>query len=299
MTALDARNAASLAERAGLPARNDFDLVELRTRPPYWGWVECANGADRFHMLLGGADDAVAMRFFWNGGYERATLAAWATLVRRGGWAVDVGAHTGAYTLAAFAAAGGAARVASFEPHFMNFARLNLNLRANGFPTTSAYMLAVGARGGVQPFTVRTSLDYLTTGGTIGTAAGGTTTNIQVVALDEFLPRSVRPEVRLVKIDVEGFEAECLAGMRGLLEEASPTLIFECIDRAAGAAVQAALAAYAYRFFQVDDRDGSIEEVREIAPQLDAERRPLMHRLNRIATPAEDADALLRLLETA
>src|SRR5262245_7455523 len=199
MTDIDARNAASLAERAGLPARNDFDLAALRSRPPYLGWVSCANGADRFQTLLGGEDDGVALRFFWNGGYERATLAAWGRLARRGGWIVDVGAHTGAYTLAAFAAAGGAARVASFEPHFMNFARLNLNLRANGFPTANAYMLAVGARNEVLPFTVRTGPDYLTAGGTIGAAEGGTTTSTRVVALDAFLPPALRRDVRLIK----------------------------------------------------------------------------------------------------
>ncbi|MGH8702461.1 MAG: FkbM family methyltransferase [Burkholderiales bacterium] len=296
MTSIDARNAAALAARSMLLERNDFGIRELLSKPPFWGWVPCANGADRFDMLLGGADDAVALRFFWNGGYERTTLAAWAWFARRGGCIVDIGAHTGAYTLAAFAAARGTSPVLSFEPHFMNFARLNLNLRANGFPTANAFMLGVGARSEILPFTIRTSLDYLTTGGTLGAAEGGFTRDIQVVALDEFLARQVRQSVRLVKIDVEGFEGQCLAGMSALLEEAGPTLFFECIERRSGAEVQAILEDYGYRFHLVDDSSGAVVEVGEIEPQLDAAGRPLMHRLNRVATRAAEPDWPARAL---
>lgn len=296
MTDIEARNAASLAERAALPALNEFGITELLAKPPYWGWVRCANGAERFQMLLGGADDGVALRFYWNGSYERTTLAAWGWFARRGGCIIDVGAHTGAYTLAAFAAAGPGSRVVSFEPHFMNFARLNLNLRANGFPTADACMLGVGASDEILPFTIRTGLDYLTTGGTVGSREGGFTQNIRVVPLDEFLPRELRPTVGLVKIDVEGFEAQCLAGMHALLEEAHPTIFFECIDGTAGAEVQATLTDYGYRFYLVDDRDGSVSAVDEIVPQLDASGRPLMHRLNRVATRDENPDWVERAL---
>jgi FkbM family methyltransferase len=172
----------------------------------------------------------------------------------------------------------------------MNFARLNLNLRANGFPTIDACMLGVGARDEILPFTIQTGLDYLTTGGTVAVRQGGFTTGIQVVPLDEFLPREIRSTVGLVKIDVEGFEAQCLAGMHSLLEESHPILFFECIDRTAGAEVQAILEDYGYRFYLVDDRDGSVSEVDEVSPQLDAAGRPLMHRLNRVATRDESSD---------
>jgi FkbM family methyltransferase len=299
MTDIEACNAASLAARAVLPPLSEFGISELLAKPPYWGWVPCANGAERFYMLLGGRDDGVALRFFWNGSYERTTLAAWSWFARRTACIIDVGAHTGAYSLAAFAAAGTASRVISFEPHFMNFARLNLNLRANGFPTVNACMLGVGAREEILPFTIRTGLDYLTTGGTIGSGNGGFTTSIRVVSLDEFLSRGLRPTVGLVKIDVEGFEAHCLAGMHALLEEARPTVFFECIDRTAGAEVQAILADYGYRFYLVDDRDGSVSAVDEIVPQLDAAGRPLMHRLNRVATRDENTDWVERALGPA
>ena len=69
----------------------------------------------------------------------------------------------------------------------MNFARLNLNLRANHLTTDNNFMLGVGEKNKMLPFSISTSLEYLSTGGSIGDRDEGLTRNIQVVALDSFL----------------------------------------------------------------------------------------------------------------
>ena len=75
--------------------------------PELFDWVNCDVGVEnKFHMFLGGKDDGVALRFFWNGSYEKYTLKIWSELAKKiKGFALDIGAHTGCYSLAALAAA--------------------------------------------------------------------------------------------------------------------------------------------------------------------------------------------------
>jgi len=277
-------NAEALAKRATLPASNHFSIQELLAMPPYFGWVECDSGGGRFRMLLGGNDDAVALYFFWNGVYEETTLKLWAQFAKATELALDIGAHTGSYTLAA-KAANPDISVACFEPHFMNFARLILNLRANRLGTGNAFMQAVGAKNETLPFSILTPLDFLTSGGSIGARPKGQTTMVQVVAMDTFLPDAFKPKVGLVKIDTEGFEGACLEGMRGVLAVAQPVIFFECIEAKSGADVQNILAGFGYRFFEVDDNVGTVSAVTSVSPHLDERGKPVYGRLNRIALP--------------
>ncbi len=288
---VDQLNQQALSSRSGLAEFNHFNIKELGSKPAYFGFVVCKNGNDAFSMLLGGSDDGVAMRFFWNGCYEKATLLAWAHFARKSDVIIDVGAHTGSYTLAAVAASPQAI-VISFEPYYMNFARLNLNLRANGFPTNRAYMLGVGAKNEVLPFSVSTSIDYLSTGGSIGQRENAQTSNIQVVALDRFIKAPIIPKIGLIKIDVEGHEGSCIAGMAGIIQNARPVIFFECIDAAAGKAVQDGLQPNDYVFYEIDDDANTIAATESVVPRLDDDGRPLMNRLNRIAIPREKVDLL-------
>ena len=276
-------------KRRSLPQYNDFALAELQSLPKFFDWVTCRTGTGaEFRMFLAGGDDGVALRFYWNGRYEAHTLKLWSSLAARlEGIKIDIGAHTGAYTLAALAA-NRENVVLTFEPHFMNFARLNMNLRANGFSTKRSYMLAVGERPEKKTFSIATDIDYLSTGGSIGARNGAFNTEVQVVHIDGLLTRDHHKNVSLVKLDVEGYEPACLAGMMNVLRESRPTLFFECIDEAAGAACEQVLSALGYHFFEVDDLAGRITAVERISPTKDSRGKVVMHRLNRIASVTPD-----------
>ena len=99
--------------------------------PKYFGWVSyCINKNLNIKLFLGGNDDGVALRCFWNNHYEEQAVKLWLELTQIEGIILDIGAHTGIYSLIANCSINKGA-VLSFEPYYMNFARLNLNLRAN------------------------------------------------------------------------------------------------------------------------------------------------------------------------
>jgi FkbM family methyltransferase len=283
MLPIEADNQKALAENARSLGRHDWPLKDLQAKPGYWGWVAGSAIKDiDFRMFLGGHDDGVALRWFWNRHYERMALGLWTVLAAQADLVVDIGAHTGVYSLAAWAARprGGAI---SFEPHFMNYARLNLNLRSNGFPTRLSAPLAISHQDGMVPFSIHTSLDYLGTGGAVGDQPGAMTFPVQARRLDSHLDSALWPRIAMMKIDTEGHEDDVLAGSAGLIERARPDLLVECTDAAVGTKLTRRLATLGYQFFVIDDRECAVQPAAEIAPALSG-GEPVMHLLNRLAT---------------
>ena len=82
--------------------------------PLFAGFVPCRALPDvRFAMFLCDNDDGVALRFLWNGVFEPMSLALGTTLARSAEIVLDVGVHSGCYTIAA-CRANQRARVLSF-----------------------------------------------------------------------------------------------------------------------------------------------------------------------------------------
>ncbi len=215
-----------IAYRNQLPNRNNYSISQINKLPIFFDWINCnPSRYSQFSMYLAGADDGVALRFFWNGQYENCTLKTWSYICSKSKIIFDIGAHTGAYTLTATSTNPNAS-VFAFEPHFMNFARLNLNLRKNGFNPNCAHMLAVGEKNEVAPFTVSSDISYLSAGGSIGARNNSHITQIQVIKLDDFFPQNMHEKIDLIKIDVEGFEGSCLRGMSKILKSSLPTIFF-------------------------------------------------------------------------
>jgi FkbM family methyltransferase len=289
-------NSKARTHRATLPTENNFNLQTLVGLPPFWGWVEhqSPDAAGPFRLFLGGNDDGVALRLFWNGRYERKTLALWMRLAQRHTLALDIGAHTGVYTLAAHAA-NPAINILSFEPDAQNYARLSLNLRANGCETTDAYMLGVSDMNGTSRFTTRVHSDYRSSGGTFEAVEDGHVSDVRVAALDSFLPAGVANSVGLIKLDVEGHEHAALSGMRNLIAQSRPTLVFECLSDTTAQAAGDMLGPLGYHFHEIDDAAQTVHEIAGLAPALDAGGSPVMSRLNRVAAFHAEDLAIIRV----
>ncbi|MDR7523650.1 MAG: FkbM family methyltransferase [Armatimonadota bacterium] len=155
-------------------------------------------------------------KYLWLGTYEPWVQEAMSRYVRPGDWAWDVGAFIGYHSLFLWRLG---ANVVAFEPDPINFERLLTNLRANGAHNVRAFRLAAGRTEGHARFQrlaehpSQTRLEHDGRG------------DCAVVPLDNLL--ASYPAPRLVKVDVEGSEADVLAGASILLRQCRPVWIVE------------------------------------------------------------------------
>lgn len=274
-------------KRRSLPKENSFDITQLQRLPRFFGWVDCDAGLkEKFCMFLAGGDDGVAMRFYWNGFYEKFTLKLWGKASENHNqFVIDVGAHTGAYTLTAFQA--GAKHVVSLEPHFGNFSRLLVNLRANNFDTTNALMAGAGREVGVTLLSVPTRLDYLSTGSAIGKKNNCFNFPINVVTIDQIMGEKHQANIGLIKIDVEGHENNVLLGAINSIKKSKPLIFFECLTDEVGNRISETLKPLGYKFWVIDDHAGTIIPTANLKSEYGPDGKINMAKLNRIASTTD------------
>jgi len=178
--------------------------------------------------------DYIGWAVFRTGYYEPATLdLALRIMATEPGLFVDVGANFGWYTCAVASIAG--ATVISIEPDCENCAFLRANIALNGFRNVVVFSGAVGPSPAVLPMSRRSSANS----GTVAVLGPDELASAQdrhwvaATALDILLARLVRPAARLVlmKIDVEGFEPQALAGLDFNGPFRPKNILLEC-DRA-------------------------------------------------------------------
>jgi FkbM family methyltransferase len=178
-------------------------------------------------------------------GYEPEVRELLRRSLRPGDVAVDIGANAGAHTLA-MAAAG--ARVIACEPNPALRARLQANVELNRLTNVVVRPYALTAEPG--RVLLHVPADPVHTGGASLLAgvhehlSGADAVEVEGVPLDELARREGLEPVRLLKIDVEGFEAAVLAGAREVLARDHPDLAFEYTAAwwdAAGASLPAVL----------------------------------------------------------
>lgn len=147
--------------------------------------------------------------------HEEADMGFVLHALREGDLFVDIGANVGSYTVLASGAAG--ARTVAFEPVPSTHAKLMRNIAANGIADrVTAHNLGLGACNEVLRFTA----GHDTTNHVVNGATNAPTIKVPVWRLDDVLDGAVP---RLIKMDVEGWEAEVLEGMPDTL--ANPTLV--------------------------------------------------------------------------
>lgn len=151
------------------------------------------------------------------GSYEPVHTRLAGSLVDPGSTVLDVGAHTGYYTMLFATLAGASGKVIAFEPDPTNCKFLRRHVAINRLSNVSVVQAAVSDQAGRSNFA-------LGTGSGTGRLGATGSLNVRTVDLDGYCAdEGVRPS--LIKMDVEGAELLALAGARGLLERSRPTLI--------------------------------------------------------------------------
>jgi FkbM family methyltransferase len=139
--------------------------------------------------------------------------------LREGMVVMDVGANIGYLTLFFCRAVGPRGAVFAFEPDPENFRELARTVEHNEIEWCTTVNSACGTSDAPA---------YLATGLNGYIQAGSNyEANCRMMSLDSFTDDRKISTVDLVKIDVEGFEAEVLSGMSGMLKRDRPILYVE------------------------------------------------------------------------
>jgi len=191
----------------------------------YWaflaGWILAGRPA-RFVGELAGQpfvvdarDRYTAMHMLLWGTYEPELSLAFVSRLRPGMTVVDVGANKGYFSLLASRVVFPAGRVISYEPLPSNFADLSETVALSGHPNWTCRAAAISSRR-AEVLLKDTALDQGHSGWAAVAADG--TIAIDGVPLDDEVEALALGRIDVLKMDVEGHEAEALKGMRECLK---------------------------------------------------------------------------------
>jgi FkbM family methyltransferase len=182
----------------------------------------------------------------WLGSYELAKQRVFTRLVVPGDVVYDVGAHVGFYTLLAAQCVGPRGQVVAFEPELRNLGYLRRHLELNRVTNVEVVEAAVAAASGWGNF--RPGLSP-----SMGRLASAGATRVPTVALDVLVDEGL-PAPGVVKMDIEGGEAEALLGARRVLTAHHPRLLVATHGREQHQACCALLAEIGYDLRSCDGR---------------------------------------------
>lgn len=203
--------------------------------------------------------DTIAREVCFTGRYEPQETQLALRILQPGMTVVDAGANWGYFTLACAHMVGPLGRVLALEPHPRLAAMLAENVRANGLPQVEALMIAAGSAAGRRAFV---AFDERGENWGVSRAARPSDAadfDAAVAPIDALADERGLGRVDLLKMDIEGAEADALAGIAGGLARGRYRFVLlECHPEqiaAAGSSLEECLSAFdraGYRGWHID-----------------------------------------------
>ena len=144
--------------------------------------------------------------------YEPELSHAVRTLLREGDMFVDVGANEGFFSIVAAKAVGSMGRVIAIEPQSRLQGVLARNVRENGALNIDVIQCAISDVSGVATLSISPDMNTGSSGLFRATRYGVPTQDVLQTTLDRLLKHLSVRSVRLMKMDIEGFEYEAVLG---------------------------------------------------------------------------------------
>jgi FkbM family methyltransferase len=202
-----------------------------------------------------------------NGGIEPKTAALFHRILRSGDTYIDVGAHVGYHALVARQIVGPAGYVLAVEPQPYNTNKILVNAALNGFSNITTVVGAVGESDGIVVLhdQVATDKSRLTLCGG-GVNDGIATFEVPLWSLDTLIKRFDLARIRLLKIDVEGYELNVFKGAVGSLPNIE-NMIFEVLPDLPAEAASEIRALLSSRGFSLSSVEGAPWQEGHILPE--------------------------------
>jgi FkbM family methyltransferase len=210
------------------------------------------------------------------GSFEPNEFAFLDEILKPGMVFVDAGANDGYYTLFAASKVGPAGRVVAIEPSSRERVNLRRNMQRNNFENIWIVTEALGAASGEAD--LRLAHDKHSGHNTLGRFAHDDVTaarpeRVTVETLDAITTRLALPRIDFIKIDVEGAEANVIAGGSATLKAMQPIMLMELSDRALraqGHSAEELLAtlreSFGYQILSFSEKTGRVEVCAEGVP---------------------------------
>lgn len=219
-----------------MPASWILAAGKLRGRHP---WVKA--GTDWLPSLLRNREGRIqkglgrGLRFdvahsavgFLLGTHDLEVQYTLACLLRPGMTVYDIGANVGFIAVLAARQVSPGGKVVCFEPLVRNAEQIRCNAALNGFECIQIHRVALGGADGDADFLVSRSPTWGRLARAGATPLQSRVERVPVRSLDSLAADGEPPAPHLVKIDVEGAEAEVIFGGKGLFSRARPVLVVE------------------------------------------------------------------------
>jgi len=207
--------------------------------------------------------DYVGKAVYFVGDIDRKVSATIERIVRRGDHVLDIGANLGVVSLRLSQLVGDTGIVHAFEPNPHISDLLSQSLDRNRFKNVRIHKCALGPEDGQLNLMVPSYNSGMATLSAAHTFGARDAIPVQVKTLSGLAGEIDLSNVRLVKIDVEGFELEMLRGARQWLATQPPeALLFESNEICTGDkpdGVVSFLAELGYEFFSIPRRLFSLQ----------------------------------------
>jgi FkbM family methyltransferase len=185
---------------------------------------------DGYEFLLPSLEEPMALHLLADGVHESEVAALLEDYLLPSAIFVDVGANIGAFTVMAAKSVGPAGKVIAIEASPRIYPYLEHNVRANGLDSVTLKNCAADSDEASNVAFYEAPVDHFGMGSLSpqfdAQAIAVTTRKLDTIASELGLEH-----VDVMKVDVEGFEAEVFRGARKLLtHDKSPLIVFEFAD---------------------------------------------------------------------
>jgi FkbM family methyltransferase len=176
--------------------------------------------------------EGIDFAIYLTGKFEPSTVKAIAAIVEPGDTVIDIGANIGAHTLHLGKLVGPRGRVFALEPTRFAYNKLLANIALNPdiSPqiTANQVMLVGTSKSALEPVLYSSwPLDRDQQGHDKHGGKAMTTQGAISIKLDDYLKSRDVGTVKLVKLDVDGYEPEVLRGSSAFLKHQKPLIVME------------------------------------------------------------------------